>query len=601
MVASHAKIRRSASAILLILGLLILALGVVLIVSSFVSFETVKPRIDSMAQDGTAEDFTAEVFVGVAGKLRLAGAALLLAAGALGAFWRPLRRWLSGLFDSFVDLWAEFKSAWRAALREDGRSHTITFCAIMLIAVAVRLVFLNQPIRYDEAHSFTYYSSRPIYVALSNYSSVNNHLFHTLLVHIAYSLFGNEEWAIRLPALIAGLLLVPATYLAARLLYNKNAAILAAALAGASSALVEFSTNARGYTLICLFFMFLLCLGAHLRKGGRSAGWFLFTMITALGFYTIPIMLYPFGITALWLFLSALFKDTAGPARPFIRNLILSTVFAGILTFVLYSPVFVGSGVDAVFGIPSKAVDAAGGLEGFSGGIMIRVKGFWSQWNRDFPRLVSAMLVLGFVVSLAFHGRVARHRIPLVVPVLLWCVPVLIAMRALPWPRVWLYLLPLYFISVSAGLSLVFGGMAGRLRRSASAFCVIMALHIIIGIGILVVHSRSVYYSEETGTLRNAEEIAVTFGRELGQGDKMLAFSPAGAPLLYYFNKHDIPLGPLVSEDRDSWRRVYVVVDAPVHRLDWVLNRTCLDTSLFSEPRLVRQYDFAEIYLYERR
>jgi 4-amino-4-deoxy-L-arabinose transferase-like glycosyltransferase len=578
------------------LVLAILALGIALTASSFLSYENVKAKIDSMAQDGVAEDFTEGAYTRVAGKLRLAGISLIVFAALLVALRKLLKKWLSALFDSFSFLWAESKSAWRSALEEDGRKHTIVFGLVLVAAVAVRLIFINQPIRYDEAHSFTYYSSRPVYVALSNYSSVNNHLFHTFLVHIVYSIFGNHEWALRLPALLAGLFLVPATYLAARLLYNKNAAILAAALVAVSSALVEFSTNARGYSMICLFFVLLLAIGARLRKGGGAAGWTLFTLVSALGFYTIPIMLYPYGITALWLFLSGVFKDTDGPAGPFIRNLVLSTVCAGLLTLLLYTPVFVGSGFDAVFGIPSKAVDAAGGMEGFAGGILIRIKAFWAQWNRDFPLSVSVILVLGAVLSLLLHGRVARHRVPLIVPVLLWCVPVLIAMRALPWPRVWLYLLPLYFILVSAGLSLKFGWMARLLRRSASSFCVIMALHIVIGIGISVVYSRSVYYSEETGTLRNAEEIATTVGRALTPGDKMLAYSPAGAPLLYYFKKHDIPLYPLVREDRDNWYRVLVVVDVPTHDLDWVFKKTGIDRRWFSDPKLIEQYEFAEIY-----
>ncbi|MDI6722712.1 MAG: hypothetical protein QMD97_04075, partial [Candidatus Aenigmarchaeota archaeon] len=33
-------------------------------------------------------------------------------------------------------------------------------------------------------------------------------------------------------------------------------------------------------------------------------------IFSALGFYTIPIMLYPFGIVIMWLFLSIIFKDT---------------------------------------------------------------------------------------------------------------------------------------------------------------------------------------------------------------------------------------------------------------------------------------------------
>lgn len=591
--------RRPASLVVLILIFMILTLGAALLASSFVPYESVKARVDSMAQDGVAEDFTQATYAGVAGKLRAAGIAHVIFAGLMAALRGMLGRWLSVLFGSFVDLRAECKGSWKAALVEDGKTHAIAFWLIMLAAVIVRLVFIDQPIRYDEAHSFTYYSSRPIYVGLSNYSSVNNHLFHTLLVHIAYSLLGNREWVIRLPAFFAGLLLLPATYLAARMLYNKNAAIIAAALVAISSALIEFSTNARGYSMICLDFMLILAIGARLKRGGGPATWTLFTLVSALGFYTIPVMLYPFGITALWLFFSALLKDIDGPTWPFVRNLVVSAVCAGALTLILYTPVFVGSGVDAVFGIPSKAVDAAGGMEGFSGGITIRIKAFWAQWNRDFPLIVGAVLALGAILSLPLHGRIARHRVPLIVPVLLWCVPVLLVMRALPWPRVWLYLLPLYFILVSAGLSLLLGRMADLLRRSASGFCVILALIIVLGIGFNVIRTRSVYYSEETGTLRDAEEIATTLGRELRPGDKMLAYSPAGAPLLYYFNKHNIPLGPLISEDRERWQRVFVVVDVPSHNLDWVLRKTRIDRRWFSDPDLIKTYEFAEIYMME--
>ncbi len=592
--------RKAASIVIAVVVIAALFMGAAIIASSFLPYESAKARIDSMAADGTAEGFDNEAYAGVKAKLRIAGVALMLFAALVAALKNALRRLLYSFFESFGELWRESMESWKSALKTDGRLHVIALCVIVLVSVAVRVYFIDQPIRYDEARSFTHYSSRPIYVALSNYSSVNNHLFHTLLVHVFYSILGNEEWVLRLPAFLSGLLLVPATYLAARTLYNKSAAILAAALVGSSSALVEFSTNARGYTLICLLFVCLLSLGANLKSRGGAASWTLFTIVSALGFYTIPVMLYPFGITCVWLFLSALVRDTEVPPRPLVGNLLLSGVLAAVFTLVLYSPVFVGSGFKAVFGIPSLAAQASGGWEGFTGGIMTRVEAFWDQWNRDFPKIVSVILAAGFAVSLVLHWRLARHKVPLVLAVILWCVPVMIAMRALPWPRVWLYLLPLYFILASAGLAWLLGIMAKPFDIRPVSPCAIVALLISIGIGANVAHSRSVYYSEETGTLRNAEEIALTLGPELGPNEKLLAYSPAGAPLLYYFKKHGIPLDRLVSEDPASWDRVYVVVDVPTHTLDWVLSKTGLEVTGYDGPSLFRRYDFAEIYLYQR-
>ena len=61
----------------------------------------------------------------------------------------------------------------------------------------------------------------------------------------------------RLPALIAGILLIPATYLLFRVISNNLAALLSSALVAVSSPLIEFSTNARGYTTVTLYVCYI--------------------------------------------------------------------------------------------------------------------------------------------------------------------------------------------------------------------------------------------------------------------------------------------------------------------------------------------------------
>ena len=122
--------------------------------------------------------------------------------------------------------------------------------------------------RYDESVTFVHYASRPWYIALTNYTAPNNHVFHSLLVHASTWIFGGAPWAIRLPALIAGILLVPASYVAARALVREARGALAASLVAGSSMLVEYSTNARGYTILALVFVLLLALATHLPRAG---------------------------------------------------------------------------------------------------------------------------------------------------------------------------------------------------------------------------------------------------------------------------------------------------------------------------------------------
>ena len=76
-------------------------------------------------------------------------------------------------------------------------------------------------------------------------------------MHLAYLGLGNQPWVLRLPALLGGVLLVPATYALARLLFSPRAAVLSASFVAVSSYLVEYSTNARGYTLQALAFVVL--------------------------------------------------------------------------------------------------------------------------------------------------------------------------------------------------------------------------------------------------------------------------------------------------------------------------------------------------------
>ncbi len=89
------------------------------------------------------------------------------------------------------------------------RVHYAALITIVLLSIVLRLAFLSQPMRFDEAFTFLRFVSKPLSEGLTNYSEPNNHLFHTLLVHIVYSLFGDSSWVIRLPALLAGIALVP--------------------------------------------------------------------------------------------------------------------------------------------------------------------------------------------------------------------------------------------------------------------------------------------------------------------------------------------------------------------------------------------------------
>src|SRR3990172_724006 len=93
--------------------------------------------------------------------------------------------------------------------------------AIVILGAAVRAAFINIPIRYDEAFTFIHFARFPVANFIGDYSFPNNHLLHSLLVRLSVVLFGPWEWAIRLPAFLAGVACLPMLYLLGRRLFDE--------------------------------------------------------------------------------------------------------------------------------------------------------------------------------------------------------------------------------------------------------------------------------------------------------------------------------------------------------------------------------------------
>ena len=326
--------------------------GLALLLLALLPFSTLKPVADALAKDGSMQSFTLPVQQSLrwlAGPL--GGFLLAIAVFSLTAQ-QTMQGWLDNLLGWLNQGTVSFKSNTRQLIDyyihvESDRRYLLGLLAITALGAASRILFLSLPIRYDEAYTFIAFAMRPLNFIVSNYHLPNNHVFHTILVYLTYHLFGDQLWSIRLPALLAGILIIPATYLVARLFYGRSTALFSAGLVAASSELIDFSTNARGYTLVCLFWLLLLALAFYLKDHRNWVGWGLFILLSALGFYTIPIMLYPFGAVMAWLFLSMLLKDTGQEyGRSFIFYLLAAGAVASLLTILLYTPIFYESGID---------------------------------------------------------------------------------------------------------------------------------------------------------------------------------------------------------------------------------------------------------------
>lgn len=530
--------RPVAQAVVGIAAALLILIAAVLVLVSFASYASVKHRLDAFASDHDANLSRAR-FHSVVWQIRLASALLVVAGGAV----HLRRRRLAELLDAFVrsagaDAQAAVLALRRAVVAES-RLHLAALGAISLGALLVRLDFISQPMRYDEADTYVHYASRPLYIGLTTYTAPNNHLLNTLLVHVTTRLFGDQPWAIRLPALVAGVLLVPATYLAARLLYDKTPALVAAALVATSSTLIEYSTNARGYTLVALITVLLVALGSHLAGSKSPAGWTAFAVLAALGFWTIPIMLYALGTVVVWLCWTIVVdRHDAALVR---ARLLPALAGTAVLTVLLYAPVLATSGPHALLGnsfvTPRSSSYVFHRLPSSLGATFAR-------WHRDQPTVLWVLVALGFALAFVLGGRLGRFRVPPAAGALVAVPPLVAIQRVVPFERVWLFLLPLYLISAAAGLLYP----ARRLAATAGfgAAVAVAAVALCASLAGLEVATRSVYRSEDTSTFRDASDVASLLARTIRPSDRVLSAPPADQILEYYLDAEGLDGGRLL-------------------------------------------------------
>lgn len=581
------------TAFLLLMAAVLVITGAAIWSLSLTPFRVFQARVDSLAGDGRADNFTPELFASLVFKFRLFGSLVLLVGAGL-AVWRHTVQRAVGR--AAGDLRGFVAHAWgvaTAAGRSDSRVHRAALLSVFAAGAAIRLRYLMQPMRYDEAATLLEYASRPFYIALSNYSAPNNHLFHTALVRVAYLVFGGSPWAIRLPAFIAGVLLVPAAYLAARMLYNRDAALVAAGLVASSSILIEYSTNARGYTIVALIFILLVALASYLLRSGSRGGWIVFAILGAVGFHTIPIMLYPFGIVCLWLLISAL-REEVSERRPRLLALTASVAGAAVLVLVFYSPVFTVSGVQAVVGNQYVAPKS---WSYFAAGAWSSLGALWGLWTRDLPPGVGVLLAAGLLYASLFHRRLSAYRVAPMLASVAWPVPVVLLQRVIPFERVWLFLLPLCLVTAAAGVhSWIVAAGAATAPRIRARWIAPVALALTAWTCARVIGSQSVLRSTETGTLRDAEAITLSLKGRLRAGDRVVAVVPASYPLAYYFAVHGVPPAHLLADPDTSCRFLVVVDTANQQTLPAVLDTAGVARASLGPVLAVGRYTTATVY-----
>jgi len=156
----------------------------------------------------------------------------------------------------------------------------LVLLGLVLAGLAVRLavprgIWLDEAISIHQARLSLHDMFRALY-----YGDRQPPLYD-LVLWLTIRLFGHGEFAVRLPTVIAGTLVIPVLYELGRELYDRRTGLIAAAFATASPLLVWYSQEVRMYTFATLFGLLALLMQLRaIRRGGIGnwAGYILATL-----------------------------------------------------------------------------------------------------------------------------------------------------------------------------------------------------------------------------------------------------------------------------------------------------------------------------------
>lgn len=460
--------------------------------------------------------------------------------------------------------------------------------ALVAVGAIARVAVVGEPMRYDEAFTVLNYVGRSVAFITSHYGLPNNHILYSLTAHGVWQVVGDHIWTVRLPALVAGIVLIPILYLAAARLYDRRAALWAAGIVAGIAPLVYLSANGRGYVPGIALSLVALWLAARLLEARpRSAvwPWIAYVLCCTLAVYFVPTMAYAVATVTLWAAAVALLRRAVWTATAFV----VATAVAAGLDVALYSAVLGAPGWDAVPSLGSGAGPAPGGV----GSVGELVDAAWASWNRGAPHPLDWLIAAGFLASLVLHRRLARHPVPLALPAALVALGVYALDRAAPFARSWAYLVPLYAIHAGAGLSYAAERALRRRPRLASlALALPVALAAVLAVATLHAGDRGDVDGPQTDN-----DVVGLLKRELRPGQVVLLERyRVEVPSSYYFRRFGYHPPSLPRQHAPTRALVIVPRDRGLADLYAAAAERGWRVSGSPRPRLVRRLEYIEAW-----
>jgi len=386
--------------------------------------------------------------------------------------------------------------------------------ALLVLALVMRLVGLNASLWYDEVATLTNFVRLPWSELVSDFSSLNNHMFYSLQAKAAVELFGESAWALRLPALLMGMASLVLIWWLARKEIGRGAALVTLLLLALSYHHVWFTQNARGYTGLLTWTTAATIL---MMSGLRRPGWWpwtLYGLCLAAGMYThlsAGFFFVAHGVVFAVLVVAALLRPRGQWVRsyPGVRSVQAYYGFAlgGLLTLLLHLPLL--DQIQSSVGDVSSSANTSAMAE-------------WNDPLRTLQEFAGSLDALGPLAPYALVGGLlvlflgavlVWRRSPLLAAIYLTQIPLslalLVALSFRIWPRYFFVDIGFVFLCAAAGALALVDAVEKAVRRTPLRRAVLpAALALMAGLSAVLLARNYAYPKQDfAGAVRLVEQL----------------------------------------------------------------------------------------------
>ena len=186
-----------------------------------------------------------------------------------------------------------------------------------------------------------------------------------------------------------------------------------------------------------------------------------------------------------------------------------------------------------------------------------RMQDTWHEWTDGISLPLVWLSVFGFLLSIPFHWRASKTKIPFQLAAILWIAVLILFIRPHPWPKVWYFLTPLLCIWSAAGLTSILQLIPFKWKNVFIRQILLIFLTIALLAGCFW---RNFTLAPEYLRPGSLESGLLNLQKIIQPGDLLVFGDDIDAPGWYYMRLHTIDLEYL--DRTHAFTKAFVVVES---------------------------------------